>query len=93
MASGVPAGGALQVLQGTVDYAGAPAPQPDTSVIASYPAAEPASGQASLAVNTTAESFVRTQVLDSGGNVIALSNPAWLLQNMPPNDIPDPRAS
>jgi hypothetical protein len=93
MASGVPAGGALQVLQGTVDYAGAAAPQPDTSVIASYPAAELASGQASLAVDTTAESFVRTQVLDSGGNVIALSNPAWLLQNMPPNDIPDPRAS
>jgi hypothetical protein len=93
MASGIPAQGSLQVVQGTVDYAGAADPQPDTAVIASYSAADLASGQARLAVDTSAGSFVRTQVLDAAGNVIALSNPAWLLRNMPPNGIPGPRAS
>jgi hypothetical protein len=93
MASGVPRNGSLQVLQGKVDYAGTAAPTPDTTVIASYPAAELASGQANLAVDTGAETFVRTQVLDDAGKVVALSNPAWLLRNTPPNGIPGPRAA
>jgi hypothetical protein len=93
IASGLPVNGSLQVLQGTVDYAGSASPQPDTTVIASYSAAELASGQASLAVDTTAESFVRTQVLDDNGNVVALSNPAWLLRSTPPGGIPGPRAA
>jgi hypothetical protein len=92
MASGLPRNGSLQVLQGTVDYAGGADPQPDTSVIASYPAIELALGEIGLTVDTGQESFVRTQVLDAGGNVIALSNPAWLLQNVPPHGIPGPRA-
>jgi hypothetical protein len=94
-ANGVPANGSLQVVQGTVDYAGTGNPQPDTTVIASYPAAELelTSGKATLNVDTNAESFVRTQVLDARGNVIALSNPAWLLRNTPPHGIPKPRAA
>jgi hypothetical protein len=92
-ATGIPANGSVQVLQGTVDYAGTADPQPDTAVIASFTAADLASGQTSLAVDTSAESFVRTQVLDASGSVIALSNPAWLLQNVPPDGIPGPRGA
>jgi hypothetical protein len=93
MATGIPRNGELQVLQGTVDYAGTAAPVPDTEVIASYSAAELAAGQASLPVDTTAQSFVRTQVINDDGAVVALSNPAWLLRSMPPNGIPTPRAA
>ena len=44
-------------------------------------------------MDTSADSFLRTQVTDQPGNVIALSNPVWLLQNPPPNGIPPPRAA
>jgi hypothetical protein len=92
-ATGLPANGSLQVLQGTVDYAGTADPAPDTSVIASYTPAELAGGggQATLAVDTSGESFVRTVVADAGGAIVGASNPAWLLQNPPPNGIPAPR--
>jgi hypothetical protein len=94
---GIPSGGSLQVLQGDVDYAGADTGglESNAVVVASYSDVDMAAGggQATMPVDTSAESFVRTQVLDAGGTVVALSNPAWLLQNMPPNGIPDPRAN
>jgi TAT (twin-arginine translocation) pathway signal sequence len=93
MATGVPRNGSLQVLRGEVDYAGAAAPVPNTEVIASYTQSELASGQASLPVDNSSQSFVRTQVIDSAGAVVALSNPAWLLRTAPPGGIPGPRAA
>jgi hypothetical protein len=90
-ATGLPSGGSLQVLQGTVDYAGTAHPVPDTAVIATYTAAELASGQATMAVDTSSESFVRTVVADASGTIVGASNPAWLLQKTPPNGIPAPR--
>ena len=38
-------------------------------------------------------SFVRSQVLDSAGTVVGLSNPVWLLRSVPPGGIPAPRLS
>jgi hypothetical protein len=90
-ATGIPAGGSIQVLQGTVDYAGTADPAADTQVVSAYSEADLASGQVTLPVDTSAESFVRTQVLDAKGNTVAVSNPAWLLQNVPPQGIPVPR--
>jgi hypothetical protein len=92
-ATGIPAGGSVQVVQGTVDYAGTSAPTPDTSVVAAWTDADLAAGggQVSTAIGTTAESFIRPQVLDAAGNVIAIGNPAWLLHNTPPGGIPAPR--
>lgn len=90
--TGLPSGGSLQVLQGAVDYAGTASPSPDTTVVASYDAGTlDGNGQATQAVDTSSESFVRTQVLDSAGTVVALSNPVWLLHNTPPGGIPVPR--
>lgn len=91
MAAGLPAGGSVQVLQGAVDYAGTGGLAADTQVIGSYPAADLAGGQVTQAVDTSTDSFVRTQVLTPAGAVAGLSNPVWLLQNPPPGGIPAPR--
>jgi hypothetical protein len=92
-ATSIPMNGSVQVLQGAVDYAGTANPAPDTAVIGAYTDAEMADsgGQRMLAVDTSAESFVRTVVLDSAGEVVAASNPLWMLRQPPPNGIPGPR--
>ncbi len=91
-ATQIPAGGSLQVLQGAVDYAGTAGLTADTQVIATYSAAELASGSVTMSIDTSADSFVRTQVFKSSGHPVGVSNPVWLLQNPPPGGIPAPRA-
>ena len=91
-ASDLPANSTVQVVQGAVDYAGTAAPTPNAAVIASYTAADLAGGSVTLPVDCTVSSFVRTQVVASTGAVVALSNPAWLLREIPPKGIPNPRA-
>ena len=90
-ATGLPTGGSLQVLQGAVDYAGTADPTPDTEVIATYTRKQLASGQATMTVDTSAESFARTVVLNGNGAIVGASNPVWMLRNTPPNGIPAPR--
>jgi len=92
-ATGVPAGGQVQVLQGAVDYAGTSALTSNARVVASYSASEmnAAGGQVTLAVDTSRESYARTIVADSAGTVVAASNPVWMLSRTPPNGIPAPR--
>lgn len=92
MATDLPAGGSLRVVQGVVDYAGTATPRPSNRQIGSYPAAALATGSVELSVDTSTSSYVRTEVLDSTGSVVGLSNPIWLLQNAPPNGIPAARA-
>ena len=91
-ATSVPTGGSVQAIQGIVDYAGAAAPVPGTKVIATVPARDLVAGSLSLAVDTAQSSFVRTQVLNSAGTVVALSNPVWLLRDSPRGGIPAARA-
>jgi hypothetical protein len=90
-ATKVPAGGSLQVMQGDVDYAGKQGLAANTNVIATYSAAQLAGGQVTRSVDTSKDSFVRTQVFDSAGTLIGLSNPVWLLRHQPPGGIPVPR--
>jgi hypothetical protein len=91
-ATGIPSGGSVQLVQGTVDYAGT---TPNTSVVARWTATEVAAGggQVSTAVDTANETFIRPQVLNKAGAVIATGNPCWLLHNTPPGGIPTPRQS
>ncbi|HEY3733779.1 MAG TPA: hypothetical protein VGL63_07665 [Streptosporangiaceae bacterium] len=91
IATGLPKNGSVQVLQGAVDYAGSSGLSSNAQVIASYPATSFAGGSVTMPVSTSADSFVRTQVLTSSGQVVGLSNPVWLFQNTPPNGIPVPR--
>ena len=90
-ATGIPPGGSLQILQGTVDYPGTAALAANTKVVASYTAAQLANGSVTRAIDTTQDRFVRTQVLDSSATVVGLSNPVWLLRSAPRRGIPAPR--
>jgi hypothetical protein len=92
-ATKVPAHGSVQILQGEVDYAGTSELAANTKVIGQYPAARLASGSVRLSVGNHRSSFVRTQVLDREGKVVALSNPVWLLRKAPPAGIPAARAA
>jgi len=91
-ATGIPAGGSLQVLQGAVDFAGTAGLAANTKVIGVYSARDLAGGSVAQPVDTTKGSFVRTQVLSSAGDVVGLSNPVWLLRKAPSGGIPGPRA-
>ena len=91
-ATDLPTNSTLQAVQGAVDYAGSAAPAPNSAVIATYGAAELSGGSITLPVDCCVSSFVRTQVKSSSGVVVALSNPAWLLREIPPDGIPTPRA-
>ena len=42
-------------------------------------------------MSTSADSYVRLQVLNSAKVPIGLSNPIWLLRKSPPGGIPVPR--
>jgi len=90
-ATAIPAQGMLQILQGTVDYAGAAGLSANTKVIGSYPATQLTGGPVTQRIDAGKDSFVRTQVLDSTGTVVGLSNPVWLLRAVPPGGIPAPR--
>jgi hypothetical protein len=90
-ATGLPAGSTLQILQGAVDYAGQSGLTANTVLIGSYPASQLGTGSAAQAVDTSVDSFVRTQVVSATGAIIATSNPVWLLQNPPPGGIPAAR--
>jgi hypothetical protein len=92
-ATSLPSGGTLQILQGTVDYAGAAALTANTKVIASYTAGQLAGGRVARRGDTTKGRFVRTQVLDSSGTVVGLSNPVWLLRSAPAGGIPASRGA
>src|SRR6266536_1554230 len=92
-ATGVPTGGSLQILQGTVDDAGTAGLQANTKVIGTYTAAELAGGSVTRWIDTTNGRFVRTRVLNSSGAVVGLSNPVWLLRSAPPGGIPRPRSA
>jgi hypothetical protein len=91
-ATGLPSGWSLQILRGTVDYAGTSDLKANTQVIATYTAADLASGSVTKQIDTSRSRFVRTQVLDSSGVIMGLSNPVWLLRSNPPRGIPPPRA-
>ena len=85
--------GTLRVIRGPVDYAGTADPTPSTQVVATYTADQLTGGEVSLNVDTTTSRFVRTEVRNSAGTTVAVSNPVWLLRQQPPNGIPAARAA
>jgi len=87
-ATSVPAGGDVRVIQGTVDYAGTGSPTPNTSTVAVVPFGDLEAGTATIPIDTSASCFVRTEVRNSAGTVVGLSNPVWLLRSAPPGGIP-----
>jgi hypothetical protein len=91
-ATKLPVGATVEVVQGAVDYAGPEDPMPSTTRVATLTPDEVGSG-AAVRVDTAASTFLRTQVRDAAGVVVALSNPVWLLRDNPPNGIPPHRTA
>jgi hypothetical protein len=89
-ATGVPPRGAVQVVRGVVDYAGVGTPDPNTTVLASKSASDLGS-KAELTVDAGEESFLRLQVVDRHGAVVAFGQPTWLLRREPPHGVPKAR--
>jgi hypothetical protein len=88
--TGLPSGGAVQVLRGVVDYAGTPDPTPNTTVVQTLGPADLASGRVTP-IDTTDDCFCRLQVVTATGAVVAFGQPIWLLRTPPPGGIPPPR--
>jgi hypothetical protein len=93
VATGLPAGSTLQVIRGTVDYAGTAHPVSNAATLTTFPASALAGGSVDLDTDNGTSGFYRTQVVASDGSVIAASNPVWLLRSTPPGGIPAPRAA
>jgi hypothetical protein len=87
----VPDGGSLSLVQGAVDYAGTAAPRANVRTVGKVAAGDLGSGRAKLSLDTRDSCFVRTEVRDAHGEVVALSNPVWLLREAPPRPVPDAR--
>ncbi|MGI9079657.1 MAG: hypothetical protein ACR2GF_02335 [Acidimicrobiales bacterium] len=93
VAIGVPAGGSVQVVRGLIDYAGPSYPDPASQVVATIPAADLATGSATVAIDATASCFVRATVFTSAGVVVAFSNPIGLFRETPPTPVPPERVA
>ncbi|MDQ1733320.1 MAG: hypothetical protein QOK10_3479 [Pseudonocardiales bacterium] len=85
--SGLPAGSSIWLVQGTVDNAGPSVPQPGTTS-SQLTASDWSAGYVDVKVDTSAPRFVRVEVRSTAGDVIALSNPVWLLRDDPNGGIP-----
>lgn len=90
LANRLPADSVLRVVQGTVDGAGPSAPEPGTTY-RQIPSSELSRGYLDLTIDTSAPRFVRVEVCTAAGEVIALSNPVWLLRDDPAGGIPSSR--
>lgn len=90
-AANLPAGCAVEIVRGPVDYAG---DDPGTVVVGTVASsAFGTSGTVTRKVDTTQSCFVRTQVRNSTGGIVGIGNPVWLLREPPPTDIPPARRS
>jgi hypothetical protein len=85
--TGLPADSVVRIVQGTVDLAGPSKPEPGTTFTEMSSAAWSTKGFVDLPIDTTAPRFVRVEVRDRTGTVLALSNPVWLLRDTPEGGI------
>jgi hypothetical protein len=88
--TGLPDGGAVQVLRGAVDYAGVRDPNPNTAVVRTLGASD-LDRSPGLTVDAGADCFHRVQVVDRHGQVVAFGQPVWTLRTAPPTGIPAAR--
>ncbi len=91
IAGGVPEGGSVDVVTGIADLAGPTVTDPGTATVQTVPAAAFSIGFVEVSVDTSAPAFARVVVRNTAGVVVALSNPVWMLRDLPPDGIPTPR--
>jgi len=88
--TGLPEGGAVEVIRGDVDYEGTRDPHPNTTVLTTLGAGDLAA-RGEIAIDTGDECFVRLQVVDAAGGAVAFGQPIWALKSPPPKGIPSAR--
>jgi hypothetical protein len=88
--TGLPDGGAVQVVRGVVDRAGTADPTPGTSVVRTLGVGDLAR-EGALPLDVDGDCFHRLQVTDRSGAVVAYGQPIWLLAQEPPGGVPDHR--
>lgn len=89
-AVGLASDSSVEVLRGDVDAGDT---VPNTVLVGTVPASAFTTGTTSVPIDTTSPCFVRVQVRNSSGAVVAASNPVWLLQTAPQGGIPEARAA
>ena len=77
-------------LQVPVDRTGPTVTNPGTTRT-TVPVGSFDAGPVSMNVDTSTDRFVRAEILDSTGLLVAGSNPVWLLRATPPGGIPPSR--
>ena len=85
----LPDGGAVEVLRGVVDHAGTGDPNPNVAVVTRLGARD-LSSSSDVAIDTGEDCFVRLQVIDRTGAVVAFGQPIWTLKAPPPDGVPTP---
>jgi hypothetical protein len=85
--TGLPQGGAVQVVRGTVDYGGTGDPNPNTAVVATLGASDLQRSR-ELPIDTAQDCFHRVQVVDGGGGIVAFGQPIWVFKNQPRTAVP-----
>jgi hypothetical protein len=78
----LPTGGGVQVVRGDVDRAGTASPTPNTVVGPTLDASALALSN-EVPVDTSDDCFLRLQVVNSAGAVVAFGQPTWVLQSDP----------
>jgi hypothetical protein len=88
--TGVPDGGAVELVRGPVDRPGTADPTPGTTVVRSLGASDLSrAGEVPLEVD--GDCFHRLQVTDRAGGVVAYGQPIWLLAEEPSQGVPERR--
>jgi hypothetical protein len=85
--TGLPDGGAVQVLRGLVDRAGPADPKPNTGVVAHLGATDLQRSPV-LPIDTRDDCFHRVQVVNRAGDIVAFGQPIWTLGAVPPGGVP-----
>ena len=88
--TGLPDGGAVQLVRGVVDRAGVADPTPGTTVVATLGAGE-LDRAGAVPLDVSGDCFHRLQVIDGAGAVVAYGQPIWLLGQEPSGGVPERR--
>ncbi len=88
--TGLPDGGAVELVRGPVDRPGTADPTPGTTVVRTLGAAD-LSRAGEVALDVDGDCFHRLQVTDASGGVVAYGQPIWLLSDEPSQGVPERR--
>ena len=83
----VPSGGRAELVRGPVDYVSSDLTN-RTTTFATATKAQLEAGTITRDVDTSSNCFVRVQIRNASGEIVAFSNPIWLLRSTPPGGIP-----